>query len=527
MAKKDRGALHRNLYILGLTLFACGLPFSVVAISVSQFILVINTILEGDFTTKWQRLKQNKAAIILMSLFLLHILGLIYTENFNYAFKDLRIKLPILLLPLVVGSSVPLSKKEFQFILKLFIASVFTATLFSIMAYLGLGGTRVDDTRQISLFVSHIRFSLMLCMAMVILLNNLFYEQNNRFWKSIYVLLLFWGIIFLILLESLTGLAICLVLAFFISFYFGFLEKNPYFYEASFAMLALALVFFSYLGHQVYSFYQIEPFNEFNAKKQSASGEIYQHLTDRKQVENGIYVWNFIAWNELKQTWNSRSKIHFDSTDNKNQQIQSTIIRYLTSKNLNKDKEGVLALSEADVEAIESGYANVKILNGRDLNFRIYETIWEVHNYLFDSHIPAGNSLTQRFVYWQTGFSFYKNHILLGVGTGDIKDAFDEAHEVLNPYFKPEYRNRAHNQYLTILFTFGLFGFIWFVFVVVSPYLIKSFSLHFLFHGFFIIMCMSMINEDTLESQAGVSFVMLFFVLTWFAEEGRKVNLSS
>ena len=39
--------------------------------------------------------------------------------------------------------------------------------------------------------------------------------------------------------------------------------------------------------------------------------------------------------------------------------VQPRLIRFLTSKNLRKDGPGVAALTEAEVEAIESGYASV------------------------------------------------------------------------------------------------------------------------------------------------------------------------
>ncbi|HEY6435204.1 MAG TPA: hypothetical protein VIY47_01325, partial [Ignavibacteriaceae bacterium] len=59
-------------------------------------------------------MKENKAAIILVGLFFMHVIGLLYTSDFEYAYKDIRIKAPLLLFPIIFGSTSVLNGKQFQ-----------------------------------------------------------------------------------------------------------------------------------------------------------------------------------------------------------------------------------------------------------------------------------------------------------------------------------------------------------------------------------------------------------------------------
>jgi hypothetical protein len=61
--------------------------------SLSQFILYGNWIIEGGFKEKWLRLKSNKLVWIFVSIYFLHLLWLWPPQDYNYALNDLRVKL--------------------------------------------------------------------------------------------------------------------------------------------------------------------------------------------------------------------------------------------------------------------------------------------------------------------------------------------------------------------------------------------------------------------------------------------------
>lgn len=78
---------------------------------------------------------RQKPALLFASVFLLHIVGLIFTTNFDYALKDLRIKFPLLLIPLVLSTSRELSGKEFRNYLLLIILASLIRSVFQHLAY--------------------------------------------------------------------------------------------------------------------------------------------------------------------------------------------------------------------------------------------------------------------------------------------------------------------------------------------------------------------------------------------------------
>jgi len=133
-------------YLLGLLMVAVGLTLSPFLMGMSQFWLVLVWLVDaslpplkggqGGFKDKFSRFCNNKAAVLLVAFFLMHLVGLLYTADFQYAMKDLRVKLPILVMPFVLSSMPPLDHKRFDFVMLVYVLSVFVATLFSFSTYL-------------------------------------------------------------------------------------------------------------------------------------------------------------------------------------------------------------------------------------------------------------------------------------------------------------------------------------------------------------------------------------------------------
>jgi hypothetical protein len=98
-------------------------------------------------------------AIVFFSLYVLHLIGLMFTVDFDYALKDLRIKLPLLVLPIIFTVSEPLNWKKFRMLMLFFVAAVVAGTFIS--TYI-LITQDVVNLREISIFISHIRFSLLI-----------------------------------------------------------------------------------------------------------------------------------------------------------------------------------------------------------------------------------------------------------------------------------------------------------------------------------------------------------------------------
>ncbi len=91
--------------------------------------------------------------------------------------------------------------------------------------------------------------------------------------------------------------------------------------------------------------------------------------------------------------------------------------------------------------------------------------------------------------------------------------AMQKMYERKNSKLLPERRLRAHNTYITFCLTFGLFGLVFFYYILFNflRFQLKNQSLI----GFLFI-CVAIITfifEDSLETQMGVSFFAFFFAL--------------
>lgn len=504
------------LYFVVLAVVACGLSTSMFLMSIGSIGLVLVWLLEGNFQEKIQKIKSNKIALLLIAFYFIHVIGLLYTSNFEYGFKDLRVKLPLLIFPLVLVSSVQLERKWIIRILIVFLISVFISTIYSFLIHKNIIEIERDlnDPRSISRFISHIRLSLNICLAIFILLFYFYQLKGKHYlWKLI---LITWFLYFLYVLESATGFTILIISLFVIFGYFIITSQKIILRALTLVVLISTVTFvFIYIYLVVSQYYQPRDLDISNLEKQTKYGEIYEHDTTNLQLENGYYLWLYIAQNEMSTAWNERSDFNYDGIDKKGQPIKWTIIRYITSKGLRKDRDGVNALNKEDIENIENGIATTALLEESGLKRRIKIIIYEFDTYL-KGITPNGSSVTMRFEFWKTGWHLFKKNWLIGIGTGDVDDQYMKQYRLDHTELQVRFRNRAHNQYLTILITFGIIGFSIFILSLIWPFINSKENLGLIYILFFTITCISFISEDTLETQAGVTFYAFFNCLFLF-----------
>src|SRR3990172_3115045 len=119
----SRETLHRNVYLFALAMLVCCLPLSKYMMSISQFLLAINWMAEGRFRQKTVLIRNNPSIAFFASVFLIYAMGMLYTGNMAAGLTKIKNVLPLLLLPVVLGTSYPLSGKELKGMLLLFAAS--------------------------------------------------------------------------------------------------------------------------------------------------------------------------------------------------------------------------------------------------------------------------------------------------------------------------------------------------------------------------------------------------------------------
>ena len=168
---------HRRIFLFGLISLASGLLFGSALTSIPQIILIGNWLIESDLSKKIKILFRDKFFWILSSLFLLHILGMAYTSDVQSGLNDLKTKVPIPVLAVIFLSTKPLNMKEFVLLFQFFFLSVLVSSIWCYLVYAGLSNKKIIDIRDASVFISHVRFSLIITFSIIgisYLLKNIF-----------------------------------------------------------------------------------------------------------------------------------------------------------------------------------------------------------------------------------------------------------------------------------------------------------------------------------------------------------------
>lgn len=520
--------LRRNIafhiYYAGILLLVASLPLSKFMMSVSQFMIAGGWLIHGNVIGKFRTFFNSRMGLVLASVYVLHVIGMLYTTDLGYGWKDLRIKLPLLVLPVLLVSGPAITQKQFEGILLALIGSVVVSTFISWLVFLDVIHRPFVNIRDICIFISHIRLALLCCLSVVAVVWLIIRHRNTPEYKKWLPLLIVipWLIFFLVLIESLTGIIILLVLSMIALSIYAYRKRNrPVKWFAALFVIIVPLVSFLYVWSIHKKLSIDEKIDIAKLDSLTIGGRPYEHHPDIHYVENGHYVYNYISWIELHEQWPTRSKYPLGGKDDAGQQLQYTLIRFLTSKGLRKDSTGIATLTDSEVRSIESGIANVDYQYTFNIGNRVHQTLWELEQYRLSGD-PSGHSVAQRIEFWKAATGIIKDHPIAGVGTGDVPDAFKRQYEKMQSQLDERWRLRSHNQYLSIAVAFGITGLLWFIFTLIYPLIRQSRSGDYLYVFFVIISILSMITEDTLETQAGITFFALFTCIFLFVNPQNR-----
>jgi len=439
--------------------------------SMSILIGLLNLIIEGDFKEYYGNLKKNKFFVLLFIFFLLHVIALIWSENLDYGLNDLRRKLSLLAVPVIVLSKPISLSKSYRLVLFCFISAVLVTSVINAVSYFYYPELfSFKEIREMSRFNSHIRYGIMVAFGIPILL-----EMNNSK-KGFYLIipLIIWLLFYTYLSQVLTGIISIVTIVFAYVLYRLIVEKKIK------SLLFLILTSFVGLGFLMNSLFSEPDYNTSNKA-------------------------DFIS---MKIEWEKKSDLAFEGLDNRDQNLKYTLSRFLESKNASKNGKGVRSLSIKEIKAIENGMANVSEMK---IGFwgRVEGLKYQIHH----TNDPNGHSLLQRIEAWKSGLDIFKDHPFVGVGTGDVDDAFTKKYNENNSKLLPVNQIRAHNTYLTTLLTFGVLGLILFItilFIYLKAQLQYGQILGFVFMT---LMMVTFLFEDTLETQTGITLFAFFAAL--------------
>lgn len=503
-----RRLFHQFWYIAGCLFILVGLPFLHLLVSIGVITLSVNYLLEMDFKRKVTAFWKEKWVVGWSVFFLIHVIGLLWTTDYEYALNDIRIKLPLLALPTVLSTMPKLKRGQFNGLLMAFLLSLFVSSIWSGFILLSKDHL-LADYRELSPMISHIRLSLLIATAVFVSFYLAMHFRNSGR-KSLMFLFLFsmiWFLAYLLLVRSMSGWIAFGLALFILAGYALWTFRTPVILKLFYLILPIFFLTFIVVNLNQFGIIQELPDNYRSLR--TMSGNLYDFNLKEKMVENGRFVYAFYNEKELEETWNMRSDIALDSTDRKGQPIFHTAMRYLTSIGVRKDREGVLSLSDADVRNIEKGLANKRFCKPYLPQNILYVYWWQYYNFSNGGN-PEWGSLSQRLLFWKFGIRIIGEQPLYGVGTGDVQLAFNEMYARYAHNLNPKNMLRAHNQFITVGISFGVFVLLFFILLLFYPFLNKKYALSFLFLTHFVMVFTSFLNEDTLETQIGATYVIFF-----------------
>jgi hypothetical protein len=498
---------HSSFHLFGISAFAVGLPTSKVILSLASMLMLLNLLMESNFKQYWKNIRSNRLLHILAAFWLLHLIALLWTDDFNYAFNDIRIKVTLLLIPLLLIAK-PIQKgQQHLLIFGLFLSSLFVTSVYNYGCYNHwIGQHHYDDIRGLSLFGSHIRYGILIAMGAGI--SMYYFHQFKGLIKLLFICGFVWFSYYTYYSQIISGVVALLVVitcyVLFIIFNYskrlGWLSIGV---TAIFFVLSLVLLFSGSPNER-----QDSNYLTVENKALTKSGNPYTPLFNADGTVNKKPIFINVCEPELNEAWKKRSHYDINGLDDRKQAILFTILRYMTSKKLNKDSVGVSLLSNQDIRNIEQGIGSIQE-SGNGLMSRIDGIKFQLRH----NENPNGHSLLQRLSFWKAGIEIIKTNWLLGVGTGDVQTEFNREYQRSHSQLLPENRLRAHNSYLTSWISFGILGIVSFL-LMIFVYLKWQLNQGNLIGIMFILVAMStFLIEDTLETQMGVSFFAFFYGL--------------
>lgn len=491
---------HTHLHILGIAGIAFALPWSKVMMSISVMFIVLNLILEGKYRHYWEQFKSNRIFWMVVAVYALNVIGILWSSNTSEALHSIKQQLPFIAIPTILVAKPISNKKYLDIVYMTFLAAMFFTSVYNFLSYQHIIGNHFyNNIRGMSLTSSHIRYGLLISMAGAIALVC---SQENRKRILPCLILLGWFAFYTFYSQVISG-----------AISFGAVVSLHVLYHLWFKKKQLAITFGAVLIIAgilpliwLFQPLEVNPDHYASLPTETALGNPYEHNFDFVDSETKEPVLIYLCEEELEEEWNKRSKTPYSGITTQGNSLNYTLIRYLSSKRLTRDAEGLKQLTQKDIENIEYGRSSIHYIG---LMPRLHSLRFEL-NY---AQNPNGHSLLQRFEYWKAGLVLAKSNWLFGVGSGDVQDEFNLHYDQSNSPLTEENRRRAHNQFLTFWISYGIIGFFMFLVLLVRFVQFNLQQKSILGLLFISIAIASFFMEDTLETQTGVTFFALFFGL--------------
>ncbi len=109
------------------------LPLPTPVTSFFNLVLIAVWMVDLNYKQKWRRLTKAKWIIPFLLFFILHLIGITYSEHVNTGFFEIEKKLAFLSIPIIIASGRPLTSSDISFLKKGFILSCLAIVIASLV----------------------------------------------------------------------------------------------------------------------------------------------------------------------------------------------------------------------------------------------------------------------------------------------------------------------------------------------------------------------------------------------------------
>lgn len=157
-----------GLFVSGIVISILGMLTSRGLMSIGMVILVAHAVIDTNLPQHIKKLLQHPAFVAVTGVFFVFAISGFWSDNLDFLWHKLRIKLPFLLLPLAFVAAPPLSRRAYHGILAFFVLLT-TATSIGVLINFGLHYQEIVEqylhAKTIPTPFNHIRYSLMCVLA--------------------------------------------------------------------------------------------------------------------------------------------------------------------------------------------------------------------------------------------------------------------------------------------------------------------------------------------------------------------------
>ena len=163
-----------NAYLL--IAFAFVLPLSVAGANIIDTLIILLWIARGTFKDDWNELKNNKVVLAVLGFYLLHIVGLLWTDDMQWGLHILKKETKFLYIPIFM---LFIRRDHIKYYIYAFLLAM---SLSEVLSY-GVWFEIIPEFKNATIgnptpFMSHISYNPLLAFAIYLLLNSMLFDNN-------------------------------------------------------------------------------------------------------------------------------------------------------------------------------------------------------------------------------------------------------------------------------------------------------------------------------------------------------------